>query len=79
VAVQGPISLLVDGVEVGQHFILRAIGSPQGLQSAIERPGGIVAQLEQFIQASIVVTPSDDISLPATGVDLAPSVAQPVE
>jgi hypothetical protein len=26
-----------------------------------------------------VVTPSDDISLPATGIDLAPSVAQPVE
>jgi uncharacterized protein YlxW (UPF0749 family) len=78
VAVQGPISLLVDGVEVGQHFTLRAIGSPQGLQSAIERPGGIVAQLEQFIRASIVVTPSDEVSLPATAGDLAPSVAQPV-
>ncbi|HEX6140856.1 MAG TPA: DUF881 domain-containing protein [Candidatus Limnocylindria bacterium] len=79
VAVQGPLSLLVDGVEVGDHFVLRAIGSPTGLRSAIERPGGIVAQLQQFIQASITVRTSTDMTLPATQLSLAPSVAQGVE
>ena len=79
IAVQGPLALEIDGVEVGERFTLRAIGSPDGLQSAIERPGGIVAQLEQFIQATIVVTPSSEITLPATAVPLAPSVAQTVD
>jgi uncharacterized protein YlxW (UPF0749 family) len=79
VAVQGPTALLVDSVQVGERFVVRAIGSPQGLQTAIQRPGGIIAQLQQFIQASITVTASDDITLPATNRSLAPQVAQPVE
>ena len=36
---------------VGRRFTLRAIGSPEGLLSTIERPGGIIPQLEQFIDA----------------------------
>jgi len=76
VAVQGPLSLVVDGVEIGDQFTLSAIGSPEGLLSAMERPGGIIAQLEQFIDATIVATQSDSIVIPATGVDLAPSVAE---
>lgn len=76
VAVQGPLSLVVDGVEIGDQFTLSAIGSPEGLLSAMERPGGIIAQLEQFIDATIVATQSDSILIPATGVDLAPSVAE---
>jgi uncharacterized protein YlxW (UPF0749 family) len=79
VAVQGPTSLLVDGMEVGRRFSVRAIGSPEGLLSTIERPGGIIAQLEQFIDASIVAMQVDDLELPATGTDLAPQVAQPDE
>lgn len=76
VAVQGPTSLLVDGVPVGRRFTLRAIGSPEGLLSTIERPGGIIPQLEQFIDASIVASQSDDLDLPATQADLTPQVAQ---
>ena len=78
-AVQGPTSLLVDDLPVGRRFTLRAIGSPEGLLSTIERPGGIIAQLEQFIDASIVATQSDDLELPATRADLTPQVAQPAE
>jgi uncharacterized protein YlxW (UPF0749 family) len=79
VAVQGPTSLLVDDVPIGRRFTVRAIGSPDGLLSTLERPGGIIAQLEQFIDASIVASQSDDLELPATRTDLAPQVAQPVE
>jgi len=79
VATQGPTSLLIDGEPVDRRFILRAIGSPEGLLSTIERPGGIIPQLEQFINASIVASESDDLELPATRIDLAPQVAQPVE
>jgi uncharacterized protein YlxW (UPF0749 family) len=79
VATQGPTSLLIDGQPVDRRFILRAIGSPEGLLSTIERPGGIIPQLEQFINASIVASESDDLELPATRIDLAPQVAQPVE
>ena len=79
VAVQGPTSLLVDGIEVGRRFSVQAIGSPEGLLSTIERPGGIIPQLEQFIDASIVAMQADDLELPATQTELAPQVAQPDE
>jgi uncharacterized protein YlxW (UPF0749 family) len=79
VAVQGPVSLLIDGEEVGRSFTLSAIGSPDGLLSTMERPGGIIAQLQQFIDASIVASQSDRIGLPATAVSLVPQVARPVE
>jgi uncharacterized protein YlxW (UPF0749 family) len=79
VAVQGPTSLLVDGMPVGRRFTVQAIGSPEGLLSTIERPGGIIPQLEQFIDASIVASQADDLELPATPTDLTPRVAQPVE
>lgn len=79
VAVQGPVSLLVDGHQVGRSFTISAIGSPQGLLSTMERPGGIIAQLQQFIDASIVASQSSTISLPATDLSLVPQVAKPVE
>ncbi|MEP6470215.1 MAG: DUF881 domain-containing protein [Chloroflexota bacterium] len=79
VAVQGATSLLIDGLEIGRSFQLKAIGSPDGLLSTIERPGGIIAQLQQFISASIVAQQSDQITLPATGTSLEPQVARPVE
>jgi uncharacterized protein YlxW (UPF0749 family) len=64
---------------VGERFTLTAIGSPEGLLATMERPGGIISQLEQFINATIVARQSDQIALPATGLSLAPAVAQPVE
>jgi uncharacterized protein YlxW (UPF0749 family) len=79
VAVQGPNSLLIDGQEVGHSFSLLAIGSPEGLLATIERPGGIIAQLQQFIDASIVARQSTEVHVPATESSLTPQVAQPVE
>jgi uncharacterized protein YlxW (UPF0749 family) len=79
VATQGPTALVVDGFEVGERFSLTAIGSPQGLLATMERPGGIISQLEQFISATIVARQSEQITLPATSIPLAPVVSQPVE
>jgi len=76
VAVQGPRSLVIDGVEIGQRFTISAIGSPDGLLTAMERPGGIIAQLEQFIQATITARQVDSISLPASSLDLTPAVSE---
>ena len=76
VAIQGPRSLVIDGVEIGRSFTISAIGSPDGLLTAMERPGGIIAQLEQFIQATIVARETESIRLPETGLDLAPASAQ---
>ncbi len=76
VAVQGPRSLVIDGVEIGRSFSIAAVGSPDGLLTALERPGGIIAQLEQFIQATIVAREAESIRLPATSLDLAPVTAE---
>jgi uncharacterized protein YlxW (UPF0749 family) len=78
VAVQGPTSLMIDGVEIGSRFTISAIGDPDGLLTAMERQGGIIAQLEQFIQATIVARQSDTVSVPASQADLVPSLAQAV-
>lgn len=79
VAVQGPGSLQIDDVNIPERFTLSAIGSPEGLLSAMERPGGVIAQLEQFINATIVASQSDSIVLPPASGDLAPEVAEPVD
>ena len=72
-------SIVIDGRPIGSSFAIGAIGSPEGLLSALERPGGIVSQLEQSVAATIVVDQSDSIELPATQRDLSPQVAQPVD
>jgi uncharacterized protein YlxW (UPF0749 family) len=79
VAIQGPRSLVVDGEEVGETFRMTAIGSPDGLLAAMERPGGIIAQLQQFINATISVSQQGSIVMPSTSVPQAPTVAEPVE
>ena len=56
-----------------------AIGSPQGLRAALERPGGYLAFLEQYIDARVTITTSQDISVPATQRDLTPTAARAVE
>ena len=79
VAIEGPRSLQVDGVDVGRHFTLRAIGSPDGLLSAMQRPGGIISQLKLFISATIVVTQAEAVQLPASKVSLLPVTGKPIE
>jgi uncharacterized protein YlxW (UPF0749 family) len=79
VAVEGPRSIEVDGVEVGDHFLLRAIGSPDGLLGAMERPGGIISQLKLFIKATIQINQAQSVQLPASSISLTPVVGTPVE
>ena len=79
VAIQGPRSLEVDGVQVGRRFTLRAIGSPDGLLGAMERPGGIISQLKLFISATIQIRQTESIEVPASGVSLLPEIGTPAE
>jgi uncharacterized protein YlxW (UPF0749 family) len=79
VAVQGPGALFIDGVEIGRHFTMQAIGSREGLLNSLNRPGGIISQLELFVAASIVATQEERLELPGTRQDLAPKIARPVE
>lgn len=79
VAIEGPRALELDGVEVGEQFTLRAIGSPDGLLGAMERPGGIISQLKLFIKATIQIHQAEAVDLPATEMSLVPVVGTPVE
>ena len=79
VVVQGARTLEIDNVAIGRTFRLLAIGDADGLVAALQRPGGIVTQLEQFVRATITVSPSEALHLPATARDLAPRAAVPVE
>jgi uncharacterized protein YlxW (UPF0749 family) len=79
VAIETSRSLEIDGVEIGRRFVLSAVGSPSGLQAAVERPGGILSQLRLFIAASIDLRQVELIRLPATAVSLDPVTGVPVE
>jgi uncharacterized protein YlxW (UPF0749 family) len=79
VAVLGTSAIEIDGMEIGPSFQIRAIGSPDGLQAAIERPGGILSLYEQSIDARFTVSQVDRLILPPTERDLAPAAARPVE
>lgn len=79
VATEGPRAMELDGVEVGEQFTLRAIGSPDGLLGAMERPGGIISQLKLFIKATIQIRQANSVKLPASEVSLIPVVGTPVE
>ncbi|MDQ5840765.1 MAG: DUF881 domain-containing protein [Chloroflexota bacterium] len=79
VVVQGARTLEIDNVAIGRTFTLLAIGDADGLVAALQRPGGIVTQLQQFVRATITVSPSEALHLPATARDLAPRAAVPVE
>jgi uncharacterized protein YlxW (UPF0749 family) len=79
VAVLGTSAIEIDGVPIGPSFAVRAIGSPDGLQAAIERPGGILQLFEQSIDARFTLTQVDRLNLPATERDLTPQAARAVE
>ena len=79
VAVMGTGAIEIDGVPIGQEFSIRAIGSPDGLRAAIERPGGILTLLQQSIDARFTVSQADRLIVPATERDLTPAAARPVE
>ncbi|MBA3687989.1 MAG: DUF881 domain-containing protein [Chloroflexi bacterium] len=79
VAIEGPRAIELDGIEVGERFTLQAIGSPDGLLGAMERPGGIISQLELFIKATIQIHQAASVRLPASALSLEPAVGKPVE
>jgi uncharacterized protein YlxW (UPF0749 family) len=79
VAVLGTAAIEIDGVPIDRFFEIRAIGSPDGLRSALQRPGGVVRQLEQATGATFRIEPETSITVPATERDLAPRAARPVE
>jgi len=79
VAVLGTSAIEIDGVPIGPSFVISAIGSPDGLQAAIERPGGILSLYEQSIDARFSVSQVDRLVLPPTERDLVTAAARPVE
>lgn len=79
VVVQGARALEIDGAPMDRTFTLLAIGDPDGLIAALERPGGIVTQLEQFVSATITVSPAATLQVPATTRNLTPEAATSVE
>jgi uncharacterized protein YlxW (UPF0749 family) len=79
VAVLGTRAIEIDGTEIGSSFAIRAIGSPDGLRSAIERPGGILRLLQQSISARFTLSEVSDLTVPATERDLTPQAASAVE
>lgn len=79
IPVRGTAEIEIDGVEIGNPFRVTAIGSPDGLTAALERPGGILSLFEHEIQATFRIQPRERVTVPATRRDLTPQVAQPVE
>jgi len=79
VAVFGTGAIEIDGVPIGRTFSISAIGSPDGLRSAIERPGGILTLLHQSIDAVFTLEMTTSLQIPVTERDLTPEVARPVE
>ena len=79
VAVLGTSAIEIDGVPIGPSFEVRAIGSPDGLTAAIERPVGILSLYEQSIDARFAVSQVDTLELPPTARDHVPAAARPVE
>ncbi len=79
VAVLGTSAIEIDGVPIGSTFEITAIGSPDGLQAAIERPGGILSLYEQSIDARFTVSQVNRLVLPPTERDLMPAAARAVE
>lgn len=79
IAVLGPGVIEIDGTALGPTVEIRAIGSPEGLESTLLRPGGLLTLLEQSIDAQFQIEQRTDLELPATRRDLAPQAARPVE
>ena len=79
VAVLGTGAIEIDGVALGHAITISAIGSPPGLRSAIERPGGILTLLQQSIDAVFTVDERTNLVVPSTRRDLTPQVARSVE
>jgi uncharacterized protein YlxW (UPF0749 family) len=79
VAVRGTAAIEIDGVPIADAFRVTAIGAPDGLESALERPGGVLSILELETGAVARIKRRANVEIPATERDLTPQVAEPVE
>lgn len=79
VAVLGTSSIEIDGMALEGVVEILAIGSPDGLYSAMVRPGGILTVLEQSVDATFTIETRENLRLPATERDLTPTAGEPVE
>ncbi len=79
VATLGTGVIEIDGRPIDRFFEIQAIGPPRGLEAAMQRPGGILRQLEQAVGATFRIEVATRMTVPATQRDLAPQVARPVE
>ena len=79
VAVQDGGGVQIDGVAITTPFAIRAIGPPEGLLLTLQRPGGIISLLQQYVQATIELRQVPRLELPATQLDLRPVIAEPVD
>ena len=75
----GTTAIEIDGVPIGRSFSISAIGSPPGLLSAIERPGGILTLLQQSVDAVFTIEQATTLEIPATARDLTPRAARQSE
>ena len=68
----------LDGVPLGDPFVLSVIGAPDKLTGSLTRSGGIIAQLAATQPDVVVeVTPLDRVDVPATTRELVPSHGHP--
>ena len=79
VAVQGAGAIEIDGLPLGATIEILAIGSPAGLEAALERPGGVLTLLQQAIGLQYEIEQQTEMEVPATGRDLEPQAARSVE
>jgi uncharacterized protein YlxW (UPF0749 family) len=79
VAVQGAGTIEIDGLPLGSTIEIWAIGSPAGLEAALERPGGVLTLLQQAIGLQYEIEQQTEMEVPATRRDLEPQAARSVE
>ena len=79
VCVLGAGTLEIDGTQIDRQFTIRTVGDPDGLLTALQRPGGIISQLKLFVNATIDATQAQSVEIPATQQDLQPKVAKAVQ
>ena len=79
VCVLGAGTLEIDGTQIDRQFTIRAVGDPDGLLTALQRPGGVISQLKLFVNATIDATQAQSVEIPATQQDLQPKVAKAVQ
>lgn len=67
VAIATPEGIVLDQNLIQRPFVLVAIGDPQAMHSALDRPGGLVALLRAAHPGSIIeVTQTSRLTLPVT-------------